>query len=144
VSTGAKVKILVEAKIENLGDLFNVHRGALPMDQVRCVVVRDAVVDTGTTVLWMPRRLIDQLGLRHWRKRQARTTAGTIWVHEYSAVRLTVQDRDCHTTVFETPDDRPVVIGRITLGTLDLVVDPVGRRLIGNPAHGGEHILELY
>ena len=46
--------------------------------------------------------------------------------------------------VIGTPDDRPVRIGRILLGLLDYVVDPVGRRLIGNPAHGGEHILEMY
>jgi hypothetical protein len=25
----------------------------------------------------------------------------------------------------------------------DLVIDPRGRRLIGDPAHGGEHIFEL-
>jgi len=24
------------------------------------------------------------------------------------------------------------------------VVDPVNQRLIGNPAHGGEHIIEVY
>ena len=29
-------------------------------------------------------------------------------------------------------------------GHLSFVVDPVGQRLIGNPAHGGEHIIELY
>jgi hypothetical protein len=27
---------------------------------------------------------------------------------------------------------------------LDFVVDPVGLRLIGNPAHVGEHTIELY
>jgi hypothetical protein len=37
-----------------------------------------------------------------------------------------------------------VLIGRIPLDMLDLVVDPQARRLIGNPAHHGEHILELY
>ncbi len=43
----------------------------------------------------------------------------------------------------EVPDDVPVLIGQIPLEMLDLVVDLPGRRLIGNPAHGGEHILEL-
>jgi hypothetical protein len=27
---------------------------------------------------------------------------------------------------------------------LDFVVDPQGRRLLGNPAHGGEHIIEAF
>jgi hypothetical protein len=37
-----------------------------------------------------------------------------------------------------------VRIGQIPLGMLDLVGDVQGRRLAGNPAHGGEHILGLF
>jgi hypothetical protein len=44
----------------------------------------------------------------------------------------------------EVPDGVPVLIGQIPLEFLDFVVDPVRQRLIGNPAHGGEHVLELY
>ena len=36
------------------------------------------------------------------------------------------------------------IIGQIALGCLDLVVDLSGRRLIGNPAHGGELMYEMY
>ena len=44
----------------------------------------------------------------------------------------------------ELPDDCPVLIGQIPLEILDFVVDPANRRIIGNPEHGGEHIIELY
>ena len=44
----------------------------------------------------------------------------------------------------ELPDDCPVLIGQIPLELLDFVVDPVRQQLIGNPEHGGEHILEIY
>jgi hypothetical protein len=37
-----------------------------------------------------------------------------------------------------------LIIGQLALEHLDLVVDTRGRTLIGNPAHGGEHIYELY
>jgi hypothetical protein len=30
------------------------------------------------------------------------------------------------------------------LELLDYVVDPVGGRLIGNPDHGGEHMMDLF
>ena len=40
--------------------------------------------------------------------------------------------------------DGPVVIGHIPLLDLDLVVDFESRSLIGNPAHGGERMGELY
>jgi hypothetical protein len=44
----------------------------------------------------------------------------------------------------EVPDDHPVVIGRLPLQFLGFVIDPSGKRLIGNPAHGGEQIIEMY
>jgi hypothetical protein len=44
----------------------------------------------------------------------------------------------------EVPEDCPVLIGQVPLELLDLVVDPAGQQLIGNPAHGGEQVLELY
>jgi len=46
--------------------------------------------------------------------------------------------------VMEVPDDIPVLIGQLPLEQLDFVVDLRSRSLIGNPAHGGEHIFELY
>ncbi len=61
----------------------------------------------------------------------------------YGALKLTVQGRDCLVEVAELPDECPVLIGQIPLEALDFVVDPIGQRLIGNPAHGGEHMMDL-
>lgn len=132
------------AIIENLEDSFMARNGVMTDDQVRRVEVTDALVDTGATQLSMPKRLIDQLGLRPARTRLARTTAGSITVQVYEAVRLTIQERDCLSDVRELPDDCPVLIGQLPLEHLDFVVDLGGQRLTGNPAHGGEHIIELY
>lgn len=52
-------------------------------------------------------------------------------------------NRPCVVEVMEVPDSVPALIGQIPLEMLDLVVDPRGQRLIGNPAHNGEHVLEL-
>lgn len=137
-------KVIVSAKIENLSDLHHLETGALGIDQVRSLEVSDALVDTGATMLSMPKRLITELGLHPFRIRRARTSAGTIDIQVYRAVRLTVQGRDCITDVSELPDDCPVLIGQVPLELLDFVVDPIGQRLIGNPAHGGEQMIELY
>jgi clan AA aspartic protease len=137
-------KVLVTASIVNLQDLYDVERGLLPADQMRLVEVTDALVDTGASGLMVPRRLVTQLGLRPFRTRQARTAAGPTTLQVYGAVQLTVQGREFTCDVFEIPDDCPVLIGQIPLEGLDLVVDPGGQRLIGNPAHGGEHIIEAY
>ncbi len=142
--TATMGKVIVTAKIENLDDLFSVRKGLLQPDQVRGVEVTDALVDTGATTLSLPKGLITQLGLQPFRSRQARTSGGTVTLQVYGIVRLTVQGREWHGDVVEVPDDCPVLIGQLPLEGLDFVVDPVGQQLIGNPAHGGEHIIELY
>ena len=144
METSAMGKVSVAAKIENLGDLYEAKRGSISPDQVRSVEVRDAQVDTGATLISMPRRLIAQIGLDPVRIRRARTSAGTIDIQVYGTVRLTVQGRECVSDVSELPDDCPVLIGQVPLELLDFVVDPCGQRLIGNPAHGGEQMIELY
>ncbi len=137
-------RVTVAATIENVGDLFLSEKGLLPADQVRRLEVSDALVDTGATILSMPKRLIEKLGLKPTRTRTAVTSAETITVQLYGTARLTIQGRDCPTDVTELPDECPVLIGQIPLESMDFVVDLNGRRLIGNPAHGGEQIIELY
>ena len=137
-------KVLVSAKIENLEDLFGAKKGLIGPQEVRAITVPDALVDTGATGLSLPKRLISQLGLEPLRTRRARTSAGTVTVQVYGTVRLTIQGRDCPSDVSEVPDDCPALIGQVPLELLDFVVDPTSQSLIGNPAHGGEHIIELY
>lgn len=133
----------VTARIENLFDVENRERGLLPADQVRSVEVADALVDTGATGLLMPMRLIAQLGLRPYRTRPSRTIAGSVPLTMYTAVRLTIQGRDCLSDVAAIPDEFPVVIGQVPLELLDWIVDPKRQRLIGNPEHGGEYMIEV-
>jgi predicted aspartyl protease len=137
-------KVLVGARMENLSDLYHVETGSLNPEHVRSIEVTDALVDCGSTGLAMPKRLIDQLGLRPVRRRRALTTGGEREVQVYGSVRLTVQGRDCNVDVSEVADKCPVLIGQIPLELLDFVIDPAGQRLIGNPAHGGEQMIELY
>jgi predicted aspartyl protease len=137
-------RVTVTAKIENLSDLHLVESHFLPAEQARWVEVDDALVDTGATILSMPKKLIERLGLNLVRTRNAVTSAAPVTVNVFGAVRLTIQDRDCVTRVTELPDECPVLIGQIPLEELDFIVDLKGRKLIGNPAHGGEQVIELY
>ena len=137
-------RVIVHAKIENLEDLYEANRGRLDAEQARSIEIDDALVNTGATMLSLPKRHIDQLGLRRHRTRKATPAAGIAEFGVYEAVRLTIQDRDCTIDVMEVPDVCPVLIGQIPLEMLDFVVDPVGQRLIGNPAHNGEHMVDLF
>lgn len=137
-------KVLVPARIENLVDLVKVNEGTLPPDKVRFVEVPDALVDTGAVMLSMPKRLIARLGLVPFRTRTVRTVGGIVQTRILGPARLTVQGRDCTVDVAEIPDDCPVLIGQIPLEGLDFVVDPNNQRLIGNPEHGGEHMIDIF
>ena len=59
-------------------------------------------------------------------------------------MRLTIHGRTCTMDVIEVSDDVPILIGQLPLEQLDFVIDSRNRSLIGNPAHGGEHMFQLY
>ena len=44
----------------------------------------------------------------------------------------------------KSPTTAPSLIGQVPLELLDFVVDPSGQKLIGNPEHGGQHMIDLY
>src|SRR6516164_867291 len=137
-------RVLTEAKIENLKDLWDAERGLRPRDQARSVTVTDALVDTRATLLSVPTALIQRLGLAKVSAKRVRSSFGVSEASLYEAVRLTIGGRNCTMDVVEVPDDVPVLIGQLPLEHLDFVVDLRSRSLIGNPAHGGEHVYELY
>ena len=138
-------QVLVEITIVNMQDQWEVMRGMRAAGDARRLVIPDALVDTGATLLSLPTRVIQQLGLNPVMLKRVRTSSGEL-THAslYDAVRLTIGDRTCTTDVLEVPDSVPVLVGQLPLEALDLVVDMRGRRLTGNPAHGGEHMYDLF
>lgn len=137
-------RVVVDADVESVEDLYRVARGEISADEIRRVHLEGAIVDTGATTLCLPASSIQQLGLIKFGERTSMSTAGPRTVRVFGPVKLTVQGRDCHVDVLELPDGVPALIGQIPLEFMDFVVDPRSQRLIGNPAHGGEQMLEMY
>lgn len=137
-------RVLTQATIENLEDMYDVGNGRLAADEARSLTIDDALVDTGATLLSLPTWLIQQLGLKKTGSKRVTSSTGGGEADMYSAVRLTILDRSCTMDVMEVPDGVPPLIGQIPLEHLDLVIDMREHKLIGNPAHGGEHVYELY
>ena len=137
-------RVVTEATFENLKDLWEIKQGLRPPDQARAVTIPDALVNTGATLLSLPTSLIRRLGLSRVSSKRVKSSIGLAEAGLYEAVRLTIQGRTCTMDVMEVPDGVPALIGQIPLVHLDFVVDPRSQSLIGNPAHGGEHIYELF
>jgi predicted aspartyl protease len=144
METATMGKVIVTAKLQNLKDLENAHDGLIAPDQVRTLDVTDALIDTGASGLLLSKPLIEKLGLRPLRMRPSRTITGPVALQIYSAVRLTIQGRECISEVTEIAENLPVLVGQVPLELLDWVVDCKGHRLIGNPEHGGEHMIDAF
>jgi predicted aspartyl protease len=136
-------RVLTSATIENLEDRWAVKRGLIGEDAIRCIEVDDALVDSGATLLSIPTKYIKLLGLEETSTKRVTSSTGGGEANLYSAVRLTIQGRSCTMDVMEVPDGVPVLIGQLPLEHLDFVIDMRQHALIGNPAHGGEHVYEL-
>ena len=137
-------RVIVTAHIENVFDRIAADEGRLPVADIRAVEVTDAVVSPDSPGLSMPAKLLARLGLQHLRSTTIRTSAGEVSVRIFGTARLTIQGRDCPVDITELPDGCPVLIGQIPLEAMDFVVDMGKHALVGNPAHGGEHVIELY
>ena len=144
METATMGRTLVTATIENHYDLYEVSKGLRKPEEVRRIEVTDALADTGATMLMVPKRYIQELGLQFFDTRRAHTIDATRVFPVYGLVQLTIQGRKCPLDVAEIPDDRPMLIGQIPLERLDFVVDPVHGQLLPNPAHGGEFMIEAY
>jgi predicted aspartyl protease len=141
--TSVMGRVVTPIVVENVRDALDAHEGKLAADKVRRIAVDNALVDTGASTLSLPSSMIRELGLTRLKEKRVITSQGPQETSIYSAVRLYIQDRDCTVDVVEIPDGVPVLVGQVPLELMDYVVDPVNQRIIGNPEHNGEWILEL-
>jgi predicted aspartyl protease len=137
-------RVTTQATIENIRDLWEAESGQRQQADVRRLTIADALVDTGASTLSLPTSLIQKLGLTKVSAKRMMTAGGPRMADRYSAVKLTIQGRDATVDVFELPEECPVLIGQIPLEFMDFVVDLKNQKLIGNPAHGGEWVIEMF
>lgn len=136
-------KTIVKIKVANLVDERMAQQGIIPPDQVRSIET-EALVDTGATFLCLRKSLIDALQLTPVRQKMAKPSNGLVTRTIYSTATVYLGDRFAHVDVSEIGEDCPNLLGQIPLQIMDWVVDTKNEKLIGNPEHGGEWMLEEY
>ena len=135
-------KVIVKIKLTNLFDQAFFSRG-LAKKKPRSVEV-EALVDSGATRLYLKPSVIKKLGLQRVDTVRSQTTNGEAIRYKYEPVQLELMGRKENFDVIELPESVPNLLGQVPLEVLDLVVDSKGRKLIPNPAHGGEQMIEEY
>ena len=136
-------RVVVTATVDNLEDLWEVKKGTRRPEEVRRLEISEALVDTGAKLLSLPQRYIQQLGLERLESREPITTGGRRSFDIYRVVELTVQGRRCVCDVASVPDECPVIIGYLPLEQLNFVVDPMQQKLINDPFHKGENLIDM-
>lgn len=93
----------------------------------------DALVDTGATYTWIPRDILDTLGIVAGREQPFILADGQQVTYPVAWIRARLRGRaDPTLVVFGEPGSEPI-LGVVTLEEHGLGVDPVNRRLIPVP-----------
>ncbi len=87
------------------------------------------LVDTGATLLVVPRDLAERLELTPIRSQRVVIAGGQRDVWPIAEVRLALDGQQTTTPCFIAPGGPPL-LGAVALESLFLAVDPVGKRLI--------------
>lgn len=91
--------------------------------------VADLLVDTGATLLVLPRSLAERLELVVRRSQAVPIAGGQRAEWPVAEVGLSLDASDVTTPCFIAPDG-PALLGAVALESLFLAVDPVAKRLI--------------
>ncbi|MDZ7261151.1 MAG: retroviral-like aspartic protease family protein [candidate division KSB1 bacterium] len=135
-------KIREKVIVKNFGDILKTTEGLIKDAEIRTVVL-EAVVDTGATFLCLPPKAIAELGLMYSHSRNVITANGEVKRRMFAGAVISIQGRETQMSVMENDEVTPPLIGYLVLEDLDLVVDTKSQKLIPNPEHNGEWVVDL-
>lgn len=134
-------EVRVKVKLTNGGDEVLVRRGLLTADKVR-VYEADALVDTGAVKSILPVQVVQQLGLAivgKTRARYANDSGEDVDITEM--VGIDINGR--RTTEEALVLGSEVLIGQTVLESLDLLVDCIAHRVVPNPEHPDQPVINV-
>ncbi len=88
------------------------------------------LVDTGATLSWIPRNILEKLGVPAYSRLPFTLADGRALERETTAVLATIDGRKAAVPVAFGDPGEEVVLGATALEILGFVVDPVGKKLV--------------
>ena len=134
-------EVRVRVTLTNAGDEVLVRRGLLSADKVRHYEA-DALVDSGAVRSVLPSHVVKQLGLaivRTTRVTYANDGAEDVDITEVVGIDINGRRTTEETLVLGSE----VLIGQTVLESLDLLVDCINHRVVGNPAHPDQPVIKI-
>jgi clan AA aspartic protease len=134
-------EVRVDVRLTNAADEALVRRGLLPAESVRSYEAQ-AFVDTGAVKSILPVQVVQQLGLaivRKTRARYANDSGEDVDITEMVGIDINGRRTTEETLVLGSE----VLIGQTVLESLDLLVDCIAHRLIPNPEHPDQPVINV-
>ena len=101
----------------------HVHRG-------RLVAVRDVLVDTGAEATWIPRQVLEQLGVTVERSEMYQMADGRVLTRDVGFVIVHVAGRITIDEVVFAHDTDLTILGARSMEGLNLRIDPRSKQLV--------------
>lgn len=89
-----------------------------------------ALVDTGSTFTWIPRDILERLGIQPEFRQEFQTADGRVVEREIAQTRARLDGQERITIVVFGSEGDTVLLGAYTLEGFSLAPDPVNRRLV--------------
>lgn len=102
---------------------------AHPTDPARSTEV-ELLVETGATLSWVPREVIDRLGVPRLRRRSFLVADGRTVDRETAGAIVRLNGSEANVTLVVAEPGDGHLLGATALESLGFAVDPVGRRLV--------------
>ena len=105
----------------------------------------EAVIDTGATMVVLPKSLVRELGLEKIEDVKVKYADGRVERKEaYGIVRLELKGRMGNFDVLAEDEGAQPLIGQMVLERLDLIIEPSTRKLIPNPRSPEMPMIEVF
>ena len=130
-------QVNVSVTLTNNIDQILAERGFIPEADVRQIVIDNVLVDTGATLLCLPTKLIEQLGLPMHSETMVKTAAGEKQARIFKGADLSVAGRSSTFDCLELTEIEQPLLGVIPMERLGLEPDLRNERLKVLPDQSG-------
>lgn len=126
--------VYAEVELINAADEVRVRDGTREASEIRRVIVT-VLADSGATVMVIPEYLRQQLGLLNFGSKLVAMADGSIRECEIvGPIEVRYSGRNMVGTAVVMPEVDQILLGQVQMEEMDLIIDPLARKLIANPS----------
>jgi predicted aspartyl protease len=136
-------KVTEDVKLTSYDSLRDFKNKIIKEAEIKSLYLQNVIVDSGATLMCLSKKLIEKLGLEPLRTVKVNTADGIKETTIYGPVLIEIKDRVARQDVMELKHPGiDALIGQLPLEQLDFLINPSIQRLIPNPEHDNQMILD--